>query len=138
MSVQLQSRWLTTLVVGGRTFRFQTFTGGGVTSAAVSSRAPGEQYPAQGSGEREIAAITLGRDYDVAVDDDMVDHLQRFIDTEDAATVQRQPLDSDRNPFGRKRTWTGKLTGIPEPDSDTNSPDGKSVVTVEMQPSSKS
>jgi hypothetical protein len=137
MATQLQSRYLAVLAVGGRTFRFQTCTGGDDTTESVSSRPPGAKYPRKSGGEPDLSPITVGRDYDVTVDDDMVAHLRKFIGIEDAATIQRQALDANRNPFGAKRTWTGVITAVNEPDSDTNTTSDKAQVTVEIDPSGK-
>lgn len=138
MSTQLQSRWLTTVSVGGRARQFQTFTGGNVTSEAVTTMPPTAEFPRASGGEKQLAPITVGVDYDSSIDDDQIAHFEKYVRKEDAVTVQRQRLDDDRNPAGRKTTWTGLITAVNQPDSDRNSTSDKSTWTVEIQPANKS
>lgn len=140
MTVQLQSRWLATLNVGGRSFgAFMTFAGGHVTAEAVSSRPPAAEFARKGGSEKEIAEITIGRDYDITVDtDEAMAYLRRWVRIEDAVTVNRRPLDKDRNPYGKGRTWTGVLTAVNEPESDTNSTADKAQLTLTIEPANVS
>lgn len=135
-----QSRWLTTLFVAGRNIgTFMTFEGGHVTGESMPSRVPGAEFPRKGGGEKDLAPITIGRDYDPNIDtDELVAFLQNYVGAEDAAIVGRRPLDKDRNPYGTGRKWTGTITAIREPESDTNTTNDKAVLTIEIDPSGKS
>lgn len=137
MAVQLQSRFLTTLVVAGRPVgTFQTFTGGGVGGEAAPSRVPGAEFSRQPAGEKELRPITISRDFDPAVDtDELLAFVRQQVMVEDAATVSRKPLDKNRAPFGKGRTWVGLITDVNEPESDVNTTNSKAVLQITIQPS---
>jgi hypothetical protein len=133
---QLPSRFYTTLTVAGRNIgAFQTFSGGNVTATAVTDRPPGAEYPRAYGGEKEISEITIGRTFDRDRDsDELIAFLRSHMD-ENEATVSRKPMDANRNPFGKGRTWTCAITAVNEPDSDSNDTSGKPTLSIQLQPS---
>lgn len=137
---QLQSRYLVTarsLGTGGRDLgRWQTCSGGNVTSESVPDRAPGDEYPSASGGEKTIEPVTIGRNKKLAVDTDaLITHLRALVGRDDSIIVTRKPLDSNRNPFGTGTTWTGTLSDVNDGDSDTNQGGEHSTLELTMQPS---
>jgi hypothetical protein len=137
---QLSSRFLVTLTVAGRSIgRFQTHTGAGIGGDAMSTRPPGAEFPRQQGGEKTLNPITIGRDYDPAIDtDEILAFLRANAHVENAATVGRKRLDANRNPAGKGSTWIGVITAVNDPESDTNAQNDKAQLTIVIQPSSVS
>ncbi|HTE59678.1 MAG TPA: hypothetical protein VK631_04960, partial [Solirubrobacteraceae bacterium] len=110
--------------------------GGNVVGESVSDRSPGQEYPSASGGDKTLEPITIGRRVKLERDnDDFYARLHRHASVEDAIIINRKPLGSDNNPVGKGRTWTGTITNVNEPDSDTNSENEPAVVEITMQPS---
>lgn len=138
MSVQLQSRFLATLVVRGRAMgAFQGFEGGDVTGESVTSRPPLAEYPRKVGGEKNLEPITLTVDYDPTVHNKAyLSWLRQHVMVENAATVGRVPADDQRNPMISEGTnWIGIITSVSEPTSDNNETTAKAQLTVIVDPS---
>lgn len=114
---------LITLVVDGRPLGvFDTFSGG-EPSAEVQKSRPGGM-----GGERSHAAlptfgdVTVGRELDQQRD---LELYRSLINRTGRAPVSasKQLLDENGAPVGRPLPYTGRLSGMTDPESDSNSND---------------
>lgn len=118
MSTSQQS--LITVTVDGRSLgAFDTFSGG-EPSADVSKHRPGGmgQERAYG-GLPTFGDVTVGRvlerERDIELYRSLLPRYGRAV-----VTISKQPLDENGAPWGRPFTYTGKLSGATDPDSDSN------------------
>lgn len=134
---QTQSRYLTTVIVGGRDIgAFATYSGGGVAAEVVLDRAPGAEFPTASGADKTIAEITVTRPVEILRDTaELEAYLDRYVGMTDAVTVGRKPYDADGNPYGPGRTRIGTLTAVNPTDSDVNSQGERTSLELVIQPS---
>lgn len=109
---------------------FDTFGGGAVDSQETKYRPGAMSTEVSLGGTRTVGNVTVGRLYDLARDHDLVRWLMGRAGR-GRATITKQPLDTDRNPFGRPLVYTGKLKTVTPPDHDSND-SNPSVWTMEI------
>lgn len=133
---QLQSRFLATLVIAGKTVQFTQFAGGELGGASGSWRPPGAEYMRKGGGEKELAQITLTVPYDPTLHTDaLISHLYAHAHEEDAATVSHKPRDKQGRPVVKGLTYTGVLVGVTPPASNTGEGSSYSDLVCLIDPS---
>lgn len=116
-------QYAVTVTVDGRAIgTFDTFSGGEVDSEETKYRPGGMAAQVSLGGPVNVGNVTVGRLYDGVRDDELVPWLRSRIG-KGAATVTRQPLDTDGNVFGRPWVYTGVLKMLTVPDHDSNSAD---------------
>jgi hypothetical protein len=138
MPIQSQSRFLATLVAGGQSRTFQGFAGGNVTTEVLASRPPGAQYERKSGGEAALSDITLTVDYDpVGQHPASLMRLYRsLVGVEDGGTVSIKPLDRKGNPIpGEGDTYTGMISEVNRPESNTNEAGSKAELSITFAPS---
>lgn len=113
---------LITVVVDGRPLGvFDTFSGGEV-SADVAKHRPGGLV-----GENSYAAlpsygdVTVGRELDRQRDIELYRSLLPRVGAA-PVSISDQPLGDDGTPFGKPFTYTGRLSAMSNPESDSNDP----------------
>lgn len=118
MSTSQQS--LITATIDGRSLGiFDTFSGG-EPSADVPKHRPGGLV-----GEKSYAAlptygdVTIGRELDLQRDVELYRTLLARVGKA-PVSVSKQPLDENGAPSGRPFTYTGRLSAMTEPESDSN------------------
>lgn len=111
---------LITVTVDGRPLgTFDTFSGGEV-SADVSKHRPGGMV-----GESSHAAlptyadVTVGRELDRERDVELYRSLLPRVGRA-LASISKQPLDDNGAPWGKPFTYTGRLSNMTDPESDSN------------------
>ena len=95
---------------------------GGESTAEETKFNPGGMAPPVTlGGRRTIANVTISRLYDLAVVHTRVHSLLNKVGRA-RVVVTQQPLDEDRNAFGRPLVRTGKLIRVspPSPDSESS------------------
>lgn len=105
-----------------------TLAGGEVDSEETKIR-PGGMAPAQAiGGPATPGNVTVGRPYDPGRDDV---HALAAKAGNAYTVVSAQPLDSNRNAFGRPRVYTGILKAVTPPDADAGGSD-EAVLELEV------
>lgn len=134
---QSQTRYLTTVIMGGRLIPGNwSMSGGRVTAESIPDRTPGVPFPAAAGGDKTIEAVTFGTRVNLAQHtDELRTYIANQAGVEDNTSVNRKPLDKNGNPFGKGRTWVGTLTSAPEEETDPNAENELSEWELEMQPS---
>lgn len=134
---QLQSRYLTTVIAGGRNLGpFSTFSGGEVQADSVPDRTPGAEYPEQSGGEKTISDVVVTRRIKLGRDTpDLRRYLRGLVGVTNAMVVGQKELDSNGNPVGSGDTYTGTLTSMTPTESDVNSTNEPSMLSLTVAPS---
>jgi hypothetical protein len=89
---------------------FRTFSGGELTSADVKSAVAAGQTERSRGGRKTIGNVTIGREFNAAVDD--LQEYGRHRGHPDQLVVTRQPLDDDFNAKGKSLTYTCTLVRV--------------------------
>lgn len=113
-------QFLITVTVDGRVVGTFDTCSGGEPSADVSKHRPGGLV-----GEKSYAAepsygdLTVGRELELQRD---VELYRSLISRCGRApfTASKQPLDENKAPWGRPLTYTGRLSAMSDPDTDSN------------------
>jgi len=114
---------LITVSVDGRPLGVFDTLSGGEPTAEVGKHRPGGM-----SGERSYAALpsfgdlTVGRELDTQRDLEVYRSLVGRVGRA-PFTASRQLLDENGAPVGRPITYTGRLSGMSDPEADSNSTD---------------
>lgn len=121
-----QDQWSNTLsvIIKGRRFNlgvWDTMAGGDVAFSETKYTPGGMQPQKSLGGVKSVNNITLGRllDTDDRKDWNTLKTLMGLT-TEIPCTVTRQPLGTDKLPFGSPLVYTGLLIGIAPGDTDSN------------------
>jgi hypothetical protein len=116
-----EQQWLATLSVDGTDYGiFDKFTGGDVTSSVVKHR-PGGMGPEITYLSLPVYSdVTLTKVYESHRDHDRVADLHAMVGRV-LATVSLQPLGDDGHPFGKVRSYSGRLIGVKDGGTDSNS-----------------
>lgn len=115
-----ESKFRITLTVDGHDWGlWDKKTGGGFTTGASLYQAAGGQVAL--SGLPATAALVLTRAYNLDRDHAHMPLLYSQAAKNKKATVKQLPLDADGNAFGSAIVWTGILTDVKEPDTDSTS-----------------
>lgn len=112
-------QYANTVTIDGRPLGIFDTMGGGEADSEESLYNPGGMAPAVSLGGRQtVGAVTVGRLYRLDRDHDLVRWLMSRRGKA-RATVSRQPLDVDGNPFGAPLVYTGTLKTVTPPDTDS-------------------
>lgn len=138
--MQLQTKYLTTVIAGGRDIGpFATFTGGAVASEAVPDRSPGDEFAEQSGGEKTIGDVTVTRRIKLGRDTpELRRYLRGLVGVTNAMVVGQRDVDADRNPLTTGDTYTGTLTDMTPAESDLNSSAEPSILSLTIAPSNVS
>jgi len=117
-----QDNWLNTVTIDGKSFGvWDTLAGGDIESSETKYRPGGMQPEVSLGGNVSVNNLTLGK---LLTQGDYTDQLRALMTTgrvgKAPASVSRQPLDADGNPFGTPLTYTGKLMHVLPGDTDSN------------------
>lgn len=113
-------QFLVTVTVDGRPLGTFDTCSGGEPSADVAKHRPGGMV-----GENSHAAlptysdVTVGRELDRERDVELYRSLISRVGRA-LASVSKQPLDDNGAPWGKPFTYTGRLSGMSDPESDSN------------------
>lgn len=114
------NQFLITAVCDGRPLGvFDSFEGGEVDSEETKYRPGGMADEVSLGGSRTVANITIGRLNELARDNDLIRWLLSRVGR-GQMVVNKQPLDVNKNPFGRPLVYTGKLKTVTPPNHDSN------------------
>lgn len=119
-----QDQWSNTVTIDGRPMGvWDTLSGGESDSEESKYRPGGMAPPVSLGGSRTIGNITLGR----LISREDWDYMHSLMNRtgQALATVSRQPLDEDGNPWGRPMTYTGKIKTVMPGNTDSNSGDAQ-------------
>lgn len=128
-----QDQWSNTVTINGRPMGVWDTLDGGESDSEETKYKPGGMQPEVSlGGSRSIGNLTLSRllsrqDWDFM--HEAMNHTGNW-----RATVSRQPLDADGNPFGRPLTYRGVLKTVTPGATDSNSNDAQTweiVVSTE-------
>jgi hypothetical protein len=102
---------------------FDKRTGGDTDSEESKYRPGGLGMQVALGGKTIITNVIIDRLYDLERDHELARRLRTRVGVA-LASVSEQPLDRDRNPWGRPIVWHGilKMVQTPERDSETNGP----------------
>lgn len=115
--------WANTVTVDGVPLGvWDTLEGGEVDSEETRYRPGGMAPQVSLGGTATVGALTLGRLLSRGRDWDLLRRLMNRAGKA-RATVHRQPLDSDGNPWGRPMVYRGVLKTVTPPDTDSDSDD---------------
>lgn len=114
---------LITVTVDGRPLGvFDTFSGGEVSAEVQKSRPGGmvgeKSHPALPT----YGDVTVGRELDLVRDLELYRSLLPR-NGRALASISKQLLDENGSPVGRPLTYIGRLSGMSDPESDSNSND---------------
>lgn len=116
-------QYAVTVNVDGEPLGIFDTQGGGEADSEESLYHPGGMQGAVSLGGRQtVSAITVGRLYDLGRDHDLVRRLMNKRGKA-RASVSRQPLDVDGNPYGAPFVFSGTLKTVTLPDVDSESND---------------
>lgn len=124
MRASTAGHFTVSLTVDGKSFGvWDTATGGNV-SAEVNKRRNGTSRGRRATlpGPRDYEDVSIAREFVYDRDHKAAAMLEALAGT-GRAVVVRQPLDANRAPFGRPKTYTGVLQAVAYPDSDSDSSD---------------
>lgn len=116
-----QDKWSNTVTIDGQRWGVWDTLSGGEAAATETKYKKGAMQPEKSlGGTVSIGNLTLGR---LLEKEDWEPMRQLMISRagKAPATVARQPLDDDGNPFGKPLTYTGKLLTVTPGDTDSNS-----------------
>lgn len=118
-------QWANTVSIDGRPLGvWDTLAGGGVESSETKYRPGGMEPEVSLGGSTSVGNLTLGRLLGPGDWDYMHDLMSARVGRAEA-TVARQPLDADGNPFGRPLSYRGILHAVMPGDADSNSQDAQ-------------
>ncbi len=112
---------------------FDKLTGGEVDSEETKFRPGGMQPHVSLGGYKTVNNVTVSRLYDLSRDHLKVPFLLDRVG-KGTATISKQPLDTNGNPFGPPIVYTGKLKQVTLPDHDSESSDA-AMIELEFSPS---
>lgn len=128
MSTQSQS--LVTVTVDGAPLGvFDTRTGGESDSEVAKRHVGGKATQQVYNGLRTVGDVTVSRGYERERDHELARTLEKRCGLASAA-VSEQPLDDEGNPWGKPKTWTGKLKSVNTGDYDAASGDPRMIELV--------
>ncbi|HEU5046068.1 MAG TPA: hypothetical protein VFT75_18255 [Nocardioidaceae bacterium] len=109
---------------------WDTLSGGDVAFSETKYSPGGMQPQKSLGGTKSVNNITLGKLLDVDDQDDwaLIRTLMQLTEEADC-TVARQPLGTDKRPFGTPLVYTGKMIAVAPGDTDSNA-EGAQVWTV--------
>ena len=119
-----QDQWANTISIDGKPMGvWDTLSGGGSDSDNTTYRPGGMSPQVSLGGPRTIGEIKCGR----LVSREDWDYMHGLMNRtgQARATVSRQPLDEDGNPWGRPLTYTGVVKTCEPGDTDSNSSDAQ-------------
>lgn len=121
-----QDQWSNTVTIDGKPLGvWDTLAGGESDSETTTYRPGGMQPQVSLGGPRTIGDITLGRLLSKASADWDFLHTLMNRTGQASATVSRQPLDENGNPWGRPLVYRGKVRTCRPGDTDSNSSDAQ-------------
>jgi hypothetical protein len=120
---------ITVIIDGANTGVWDKLSGGEVDSEETKYKPGGMAPEVSLGGSVSIGNVTVDRGYDPLRDD--VHALAARVGKADV-TVIAKPLDQDRNPFGRPRTYQGKLKALTPPDIDADGGNEVARVAIEI------
>jgi hypothetical protein len=106
----------------GQLGTFDTFKGGEVDSDEQKYRPGGMADPVSLGGAVTMGNVTVSRNYVLNRDHDTI-HTLLSLAGKATITVSKQPLDTNRVPYGRPLVYTGKLKTVTPPEHDSTSSD---------------
>ncbi len=117
----IESQWLVSVNVNGADLGIWDSFGGGDTTAKVAHHRPGGMGPEKlYRGLPTYAAVTVGRAYERARDHEQVRLMQTLVGVA-SMTVTKQPLDENRQAWGKPIVYRGKLSGVKPGKADSTS-----------------
>lgn len=117
-----QDQWLNTLTIAGKNYGvWDTLAGGDIAFSENKYKKGGMKPEKTLGGTKTVNNVTLGRLLDIEDADDW-DLLKGLMVLEEntPATISRQPLDADGNPFGKPLGYTGLVLQAMPGDTDAN------------------
>ena len=115
--------WAITVAVAGRPLGVFDTKNGGETTAEVTKYRPGGMAPQKiNPALPEHGDVTVGREFEPALTNNMRAYLRPLVGRANM-TASAQPLDAFGVPFGPPIVYTGTLTGMTDPDADSESAD---------------
>jgi len=118
--------WMVTATVGGRSWGvFDSHSGGGETADVTKYRPGGLAAMITFPALSEFDDLTVTRYWDSGRDGDLLRGVRGRVGSLDM-TVTVQALANDGSPLagaGNRKTYSGKLSGVTEPESDSTSGD---------------
>lgn len=128
MSTQDSS--LVTAVVDGQPLGVFDSRSGGEVDSEVSKRYVGGQRVQQiYKGLRATGDVTITRGYERERDHELARTLEQRAGLA-PMSVSEQPLDDEGNPWGKPKTWTGKLKSVNTGDYDAQSGEPRIIELV--------
>jgi len=112
---------------------FDKFTGGEVDSDEQKYRPGGMANPISLGGAVTMGNVTVSRLYVLERDHAIMHQLLSLVGVA-AITASKQPLDTNKVPYGRPLVYRGKIKQVTPPDHDSTSSD-PGVYDIEFVPS---
>lgn len=130
-----QKTFRVSLTIDGEDFGVWDTKTGGKLGANVLTYLPGGMAPQVSlpGGTPTIDTVTLGRLYDLVRDHDNAKATLNAKCGSGRCVVKVRPLDGDGNGHGKSEIWTGKLSSVASPDTDSNS-DNAALLVIEIAP----
>lgn len=120
-----QQTSLITVAVNGTPLGVWDRRSGGASTAEVGKYRPGGMAAQKTRKGLPVADdLTVGREYEAERDAEIARWLRTISGTANV-TVNSQPLDDNKVPFGKPTTWTGTLNSVDTGDEDSNSNEGR-------------
>lgn len=129
-----QNKFRISLTVEGNDLGVWDVSGGGeVTSATTVYNPGGGAAQLVLSGNTTTGVVTMNRSYDLQRDHAIA--LARLLAAVGGGKCVAKivPLDNDGNAFGKANVWTGTLTKVTPPPTDSNS-NSAAIISIEITP----
>lgn len=125
-----QSDSLVTVTVDGQPLGiFDTRTGGEVDSEPGKRHVGGQSAPNVYKSRPTTGDVTVSRGYERERDHELARRLELRAGRAEMS-VSEQPLDDEGNPWGKPKTWTGKLKSVNTGDYDADSDEPRMLELV--------
>lgn len=131
-----QDQYAVTVNVDGRDFGIWDKLSGGEIDSSETKYKPGNMGPAVSlGGSVEVGNVTVSVLYRLAVFQSSADQIHWLIGRvgKGQVTVNRQPLDTDGNAYGKALVYRGTLKTVTPPEIDSESSDA-ALLEMEITP----
>lgn len=128
-----QNEYAVTVTIDGIDYGVYDKLSGGEVDSEELTYSPGAMAPKISlGGIPTVGQVVISRLYVLERDHLTVHTLMQAVGKADAV-IKKQPLDSDRNAFGRPLTYSGKLKRVSPPEHDSESTDA-ALIEIEITP----
>ena len=134
MTLVTQSKFRVSLTVEGNSLGVWDTSTGGEASSNTTVYNPGGGAPQVAlSGTKTTGVVTLTRAYDLQRDHGAALAAMLAAEGGGECTVKQVPLDANGNAWGSPNVWTGILTNVMIPPTDSNS-SSAAIISIDVTP----